>query len=346
MPTALVIDADPSTQERMRAIAPQWTLVTAPDGLTGLDLARRHRAHVDLVVLAMDLGAIDRYDTALLVRAVSATLPLLPVTTSALPPPLLDEIGCRPALVKPISPAALQAALQAALNAPPPELRASPALLAGAQRDAAAREQAARYERASQRLALFATCPLARQGMAGYLRSAAPLEIAEAAAPEGLVQILTTHAISAIVADARDHTLACALSSDHAVPILLVASTLLDGLIAATHPEATGVVVASADPAATLAAALRAVLRGRTYRSPTLYAPFADLGLTPREQTLLVLEVQPFTLHERAERMGVEDKTVMRYRQRLRDKLGLARADDLAQWARTYLQTRARTVGD
>ena len=59
-----------------------------------------------------------------------------------------------------------------------------------------------------------------------------------------------------------------------------------------------------------------------------------------------MLEVQPFTLHERAERMGVEDKTVMRYRQRLRDKLGLARADDLAQWARTYLQTRARTVGD
>ena len=147
-------------------------------------------------------------------------------------------------------------------------------------------------------------------------------------------------------ADARDHALVCALSSDHAVPILLVASTLLDGLIAATHPEATGVVAVSADPAATLAAALRAVLRGRTYRSPAFYAPFADVGLTPREQMLLVLEVQPFTPQEHAERMGVEVKTVLRYRQRRRDKLGLARTDDLAQWARTYLQTRARTVGD
>ncbi|MCG8353134.1 MAG: hypothetical protein MI924_35660, partial [Chloroflexales bacterium] len=93
------------------------------------------------------------------------------------------------------------------------------------------------------------------------------------------------------LADAREHTLVCALGCAHAVPILLVASTLLDGLIAATHPEATGVVVVSADPAPTLAAALRAVLRGRTYRSPAFYAPFADVGLTPREQTLLVLEV-------------------------------------------------------
>ena len=147
-------------------------------------------------------------------------------------------------------------------------------------------------------------------------------------------------------ADAREHTLACALGSDHAVPILLVASTLLDGLIAATHPEAAGVVVASADPAPTLVAALRTVLRGQSYRSPALYIPFADLGLTPREQTLLLLEVQPFTRHERAERMGVEVRTVRRYRQRLCDKLGLARADDLAQWARTYLQSRARTGGD
>ena len=93
-----------------------------------------------------------------------------------------------------------------------------------------------------------------------------------------------------------------------------------------------------ADGAAQRAAApLRAVLRGRTYRSPTLYAPFADLGLTPREQMLLVLEVQPFTRHERTERMGVEVRTVLRYRQRRRDKLGLVRANDLAQWARTYL---------
>ena len=148
------------------------------------------------------------------------------------------------------------------------------------------------------------------------------------------------------LADARDHALACALGSDHAIPILLVSSMLRDGLIAATHPEAAGVVAVSADPAPPRASALRAVLRGRTYRSPALHAPFADLGLTPREQMLLLLEVQPFTRHERAERMGVEVRTVRRYRQRLCDKLGLARTDDLAQWARTYLQSRARTVGD
>jgi DNA-binding NarL/FixJ family response regulator len=170
--------------------------------------------------------------------------------------------------------------------------------------------------------------------------------IAEAASPEELEQILSANAISAIVADARDHALVSAVGREHAIPILLVASSLLDGLIAATHAGNAGIVVTSDNLAPTLAAALNAVISGQPYRSPVLQTPFAGFDLTPREQRLLVLEAQNCPIQAMAKHLGVAVTTVSQYRQRLRIKLGLDQADELAEWARTYLQTRARTGGD
>ncbi|MCG8348358.1 MAG: hypothetical protein MI924_11335, partial [Chloroflexales bacterium] len=76
------------------------------------------------------------------------------------------------------------------------------------------------------------------------------------------------------LADAREHTLVCALGCAHAVPILLVASTLLDGLIAATHPEATGVVVVERRPGAD---ARRGVERGVERTDVSLARPARSL---------------------------------------------------------------------
>jgi DNA-binding NarL/FixJ family response regulator len=161
-----------------------------------------------------------------------------------------------------------------------------------------------------------------------------------------LEQLLRAGDISAIVADARDHEMICAIAGAYAIPILLVATTLLDGLIAAAHACVAGVALTSDDPTTTLAAALTAVTTGQQYRSPELDAPFAALGLTPCEQTHLALEAQHFSAKAIAERLGVEVKTVSQYRQRLRNKLGLTRADELSQWARTQLQTRVRAAGE
>jgi DNA-binding response OmpR family regulator len=94
----------------MRAIATKWTIFAASDGVAGLEFARRHVAQLDFVLLDMDLAGIDGYDTCLLLRSLSATLPILPFTVDATPIPLLTELGCLPALVKPLSRGALRAA--------------------------------------------------------------------------------------------------------------------------------------------------------------------------------------------------------------------------------------------
>ena len=88
------------------------------------------------------------------------------------------------------------------------------------------------------------------------------------------------------------------------------------------------------------------MISGQPYRSPVLQTPFADFDLTPREQRQLMLEAQKRPIQAIAEHLGVAVKTVSQYRQRLRGKLGLDQADELAEWARAYLQTRKRTTGE
>jgi CheY-like chemotaxis protein len=110
MPTALVIDDDPSASVLVHSIATRWTVLTANDGVAGLELARRYVEQLALVLLDMDLPGIGGYNTCLLLRAVSPTLHILPITVDATPIPLLAELGCLPPLVKPLGRGALRAA--------------------------------------------------------------------------------------------------------------------------------------------------------------------------------------------------------------------------------------------
>ena len=345
MPTMLIIDADPATHALVRAVAPQWTIVAATDSVTGVDLARRQLEQLDLVLLDMDLPGIDSADTALLLRGLSPTLPILPCVTAAAAP-LLAELGCLPPLRKLIGRAALRAALHAARSAARPEIRPGPAMLALMQRAATAREPAARQELRGYHIAAFATCVITRRGLALYLDRMAPAFLAEIPTPEALERRLRTSAIDAIVADARDHAIIRIIGGAYAVPILLVASTLLDGLIAAMYPAVAGVLFTRDDPATALTAALTAVTSGQAYRSPALHAPFAGLGLTPRAQTHLALEAQQRSVKASADCLGVDTKTVSKYRQRLCAKLGLAHGDELVVWACACLQPRESGVGE
>ena len=184
MPIALVIAVDPGVPVLVHTVAPHWRVLTAPSRVTGLDIARRHREQVDLVVLDMDLPGMDSPDTCLLLRAMSATLPLLLFTSDTTHAALLSELGCQPARKKPLDRDALAAALWAALNAPPPDMRPGPAVGARAQRHAAARAHDDPTEHREQRLALFAACPVTRFGLAQHLYITTPIAIAEATSEE------------------------------------------------------------------------------------------------------------------------------------------------------------------
>ena len=110
MPIALVIAVDPGVSALVHTVAPHWRVLTAPSRVTGLDIARRHREQVDLVVLDMDLPGMDSPDTCLLLRAMSATLPLLLLTSDTTHAALLSELGCQPARKKPLDRDALAVA--------------------------------------------------------------------------------------------------------------------------------------------------------------------------------------------------------------------------------------------
>jgi DNA-binding NarL/FixJ family response regulator len=209
-----------------------------------------------------------------------------------------------------------------------------------------AEAEAARQELHRYRIVVFATCVLTRRGLALYLERLTQALLAETPTPEALERSLRTNAIDAVVADARDHAIVRVIGGAYAVPLLLVASTLLDGLIAAMDPAVTGVLFTRDDPATALVPALTAVTSGQAYRSPSLQAPFAGLGLTPREQAHVALEAQQRAVKAIADCLGVDTKTVSKYRQRLCAKLGLAHVDELAEWARTHLQPRERGVGE
>jgi DNA-binding NarL/FixJ family response regulator len=332
MPTLLVIDDEPAFRLSIRAAVPDWTILEAEDGVVGLLIARQQLATLDLVLLDINMPGLDGYHTCLQLRALSCTLPIVPFTAVVEAVPFLGELGCLPPVFKTASLDELRAALHAAVGQAPPPLQPGAALLTFAQQQASERERTVRAEW-MQRLALFATNPVTRLGLRQLLTAAGATLVHEATSAAALQHLLETTTPRALVADARDRAIALAALNGNAPPLLLVAATLPDGLAALADRRVHGVVLATDQVIAALAAALDAVSVGEHYRSPELAAPFKHLGLTPQEQQHLALEAQGRAPAEIAQDLGVDVKTVYQYRHRLRAKLGLDKDVDLARWA-------------
>ena len=80
MTTVLVIESNrESRQIVQRAASSEWKILEAPDGLSGLEMARRHLQQIDLIVLALDLPDIDGLVVCVRLREISPIVPILPV---------------------------------------------------------------------------------------------------------------------------------------------------------------------------------------------------------------------------------------------------------------------------
>jgi ATP/maltotriose-dependent transcriptional regulator MalT/CheY-like chemotaxis protein len=338
MPTVLVIDDDTGVQLSVRSAVPEWTVLCAHDGVTGLDLVRQHLATLDVIILDVKLPDLDGRAVCVQIRALSPTIPIVPHTAWRDTLPFLHELHCAPPLPKPALPAQIVAALRAALAMPrvPP---APSALLAWAQAQAAELEQAARSRRCHIRVAVLTACDLLRNGLCVAVAEAGGVVVTAAASLAALAQALPTLPITTLLTDTTMELDAVLdLAQSYAVPVLVVApgaavahsiAPMVQGLV--LMPVAT----------ATLAEALAAVAAGQRYCDPRLHAdPFADLELRAIEREMLVLVAQGHRHAAIAQALHLAPTTVRQYLSRLYTRLGLNDLYALQQWAVARLRQR------
>ena len=127
MPTILVLDDDPYVPLLVESVVPAtWTVLSAPNGLVGLDLLRQllvKRQPLDVIILDLQMPGLDGYDTALRIRQLSSHMPLLILTgiEESADPDLAayaTELGSS-LLRKGVPPDALGRGIQAACMRPP-----------------------------------------------------------------------------------------------------------------------------------------------------------------------------------------------------------------------------------
>lgn len=342
MNTVLVIDDDPAVGLSIRLAVPDWTVLGAANGLDGLELTRRHLTELDLIVLDIHMSGLDGYWTSLQIRSLSRTISILPFTGAMEAVPFLNELGCAPALFKPVRPDVLATELQRAIDLQPSF--APSAVLEFMQKQAAAAERIARQHYATMRVALMASSRVTSIGLHGLLTAAGAHVLLEAANAETLYQSLRGMCITTLVAAASDYAEAITAAREHTIPLVLIASTLAEGLVVADLPEETipiGVVVATDDAAPqTLARVLQTVTTGKRFIVPELTAPFVGSPLSPQEQALVALDVQARPTRESAQRLGVEPDTIHHYRTRICRKLGLQGTSEVRQWAEQWWRDR------
>lgn len=344
MPTILVIDDDPAVHVYIRATVADWTVYSAYNGITGLDLVRHYLHLLDLIILDIDIPKMDGYLTCLQIRAISQTIAIQPFIEAIEAIPFLRELACLPSISKGIDSTDLYNALSEAIQAPAPSLCPGMAVFAFAQQQASYRERIERQRSDSQSLILYASNPITRLGLYQLLVASGGADILEAHDIKVVVELVKANSGSIVVADAHHHVLVCNLIEQYHITALLIASTLLDGVIAAGDDAANAVVLVTDEIATNLSIALKTVLSGGYYRSPELGTPFAEIALTAQQRAHLLLEAYHWNAKAIAQCLGVEVTTIYQYRQRLRDKLGLQDVKELPVWANRYLSGAKKDI--
>lgn len=344
MTTVLVIDNDPVVGLSIRLAVPDWTVLVAANGLDGLELVRRHLSELDLIVLDMQMPGLNGYWTCIQIRSLSRTLPILPFTGSMEAAPFLNELGCAPTLLKPVCPDTLASELRRAMATPPSFVPS--AILEFAQKQAALIERNARQNHAAMRVALLASSRVTSIGLHGLLTAAGAHVLCEATSAETIRRALRGVRITSLVAAAGDQAEATAAAHEHDVPLVLIASTLAEGLAVidlADEHVPIGIVAATDDAAPqSLAKALQAVATGKRFVLPELTSPFVGSPLSPQEQALVMLDVQARPTRESAERLGVEPDTIHHYRTRICRKLGVQGVPEIRRWAEQWWRERVQ----
>ena len=169
------------------------------------------------------------------------------------------------------------------------------------------------------RVVVFASSSIARSALAQLIGAAGATTILEAASPSALAEILGTMQAHVLASTASDAVLAAELAQAHSVALLLIAATPAEAL---ALPELRldvpfGIVVADDAAPQALADGLASVAAGQTSLPRELRARLADTALTPREQQLVLLDLQRLDPATIAARLGVESTTIHRYHTRI-----------------------------
>ena len=362
MPTALIIDAEPTTcwmlQTVVEAALPDWRVVVAATAIEALDAAASHSADLSLAILDLAMPQLNGYELILRLHSISEAIRIVPIAA-------LDQgeavntrlfaLGCMAPLFRPVSAANVAAHIARVVEQSPPVVERTP-LYAMAEELAAQAEARVRHDGTDLRILIFATSVRDRLGTYAMLHAAGLRYLVECDNPaefERLANPLRYKGPTVAVLDARDvHNEMLAILDEHELPYIIIGSRVEDALAAAAivmpdYPRQTALrsssaIIVAADRPVTLLVAeiIERVLFGESYLSPLLTAPFADTPLNERESKQLALEAVGFDKDEIGDRLGITPESVNTNRHRIIKKLDLKGVPDLRRWVRMRLRAR------
>lgn len=339
--TILVIDDDPAARARVRDAAPaDWLVLEAPDGLSGLDLARREGEHLRLVVLDIELPDMEGRLICLRLRDLSPALPILPFTGHADTAPVLAELACRTPVFKTAGDEELAEALIAAVREPPVPF-APGTTVSWMQAAGQSLEELIRAQRARVRVVVYAASPYHRGALARLLPTG--VHVLDAAQLPAIERMLRSIDVLALVAHADDYAGVAPLAAEQRVPLVLVAADEAQALAARAAHVAAVLLEADEQIERRLAHALEQLAEGLTPEQPALVAGgrqavrhvapahvvrrLAGTGLSARELDVLWLFAQGMTAEQAARLLRVERSTVQSHWKSAARKLGVRRAE-------------------
>lgn len=106
MPTVLLIDDSPQIGALLRQIPrlyADWQLLIASDGPRGIEVFREHLPRIDAILLDVLMPGMDGYWTCFMLRALSATVAIIPYTGAACDERLFEQFACVAPVIKPIA---------------------------------------------------------------------------------------------------------------------------------------------------------------------------------------------------------------------------------------------------
>lgn len=347
MPTLLIIDDDAAARDDVRAaIPPEWTLLEADDGLSGVDQVRRRHRDLDLVILDLHLPDLEGGSVYLRLRELRADLPIVPFTADPIPVAALNAMGCLPPIYKPVDILSLRTQLYAVLQQPMPALR-NDAVVSLAREQSHELEQLRRLQRSMLHVIIYGASRVLSSGLKQHLRGVA--QMMEAAHPAALRLALEQLRWTAIIAEVSAASAVAPIARAHQVPLLLLAFD--PAQVRAAHTAGVAAVLLAHDPALSerLASTLSAIALGepaplfpppivtetdnRPDVPPAIVDHFTALAISPREIDVIWLSAQGLDNEAIAQALGITLTTVNSHWRNIGAPRGLTRKQARG-WAR------------
>jgi DNA-binding NarL/FixJ family response regulator len=350
--TILVIDDDPLIGSLIQALDPTWYVVSALDGLTGLDILHRyvHDGYPpELIILDINMPEFDGYDTCILIRSIAPLVPIVPFTQlrdDQSLPRYMRELHCTYPVYKGVAPDVLLQHLHTALRSSPPAItQPASAVFDRLLKKSLDAERHARDRRVSRiAITLFAPSIVEQLGITHLLEAVRdpPVFITSIIdTPETYASVAATQQI--LVSTTAEAQAAFSLCQHLARPLLLIAHTFHDGVsIARSISDQSlsvplGVVLADHTITRALSPVLHALKSGCSYAEPIL-RPENAVGisnfvaerqvwptLTMRLARLVALDFLGWATADICAHFQVAPLTIETYWSRVAERLGCHR---------------------